>query len=739
MPRPPRRRRRFWLAAACVALAVLLGWGAERWFGAAGRPQARTSIAILGFQDLSPQAGAAGISQALSVGLGAELGIGQDLRIASGQRVARLKLELGLHTPGAYKKHALALVRENTGADLAIWGQYANSAAGLNIVVAETRSGTIAASIQQSGSANDLPKLIAAAAAAIRAKLDLPRLSDREQAFTRTVLPANSESQRLYAEALEDFYVWKYEPAAGLFLKAIAGDSSYAPAYAGLARARYQQGDTQRAISRIRQALHLSGNLPREQQLLVESEYYRMESEWSKARDAYRTLFQLYPDHLDYGLAAAALESGTQALKAINALRRLPAPMRGDPRIDVLKAEAETGLRDYPAARLAAQAAVIKARERSAHSVLARALLLQAQAERTLGQMKRAVALYEKAQHIGAGLGDRGTQTEGMRGRAAIAADAGELTDAASLYARALKIGRATKSQRIAAVSSAGLGRVRLDQGNLSQAAQLLNQSLALLRRQQVFTAIPPEEIDLAELYLRLGKLRQSSQYIHDALKALVNTRGRSEVEALAVFARLQVEKGKISAAARTVNQALQISNELSDKYSPARILLTAGYVAREQGSFGQSRRRYEKALHSFSKLRLSAGVAQARLGLARLAVDEGKGASAASLAHQARIVFDTEGRTGAAAAARAIEAEGNLLRNRTAEAEAILRPVLRQHIQDRLVADLVGTAAARLEAQQGKKAHAAARLKTIIARAKRLGLVRDRLEAQRALAKIGA
>lgn len=734
-----------WIAAACVALAVLLGWGAERWFGAAGRPQVRTSVAVLGFQDLSPQAGTAGISQALSAGLAAELGIGRDLRVASPQRIARMKVELDLHAPGNYTKHALALVRENTGADLAIWGQYApqmvpagSSAIRLNIVVADTGSGNVTASIQQSGSAKDLPKLIAAAAASIRTKLDVPRLSDSERALTRTVLPANSEALRLYAEALDDLYTWKYESAAGLFAKAIAGDPSYAPAYAGMARARYEQGDIEQAISRIREALGLSGNLPQEQRLLVESEYYRIESEWPKARDVYQTLFRLYPDHLDYGLAAAALESGSDALTAIDALRQLPKPMRGDPRIDVLKAKAEIGLRDYPAARLAAQAAVIKARERSAHSVLARALLLQAQAERTLGQMKRAADLYEKAQHIGGNLGDRSTQTEGMRGRAAIAADTGELTESASLYARALEIGRAAKSSRIAAASSAGLGRVRLDQGNLSQAAQLLNQSLALLRKQQAFAAIPPEEIDLAELYLRLGRLPQASRFINDALKALANTRGRSEVEALALLARIRVEEGRVSAAARSVNQALQISTELRDKYSPARILLTAGYVACEQGSLTKSHQQYTKALHSFSGLHLSAGAAQARMGLARLALDEGKGSSATSLAHQARLVFEKEGRTGAAAAARAIEAEGDLLRGRTAAAETVLRPALNQHIQDRLVADLVGIAAARLEAKQGKKAHAAARLRTIIARAKRSGFVRSRLEAQRALAKIG-
>lgn len=722
--------------AACIVVALLLGWGLALWLGRAGTPQARESIAVLGFQNLSTGATGSDSAQALAVGLAAELGIGRDVRVASPERVARLKLLHGMPSPG---KKSLALLRENTGADFAVWGQFTNvnRALRLNIVVAQTRLGTVAASIQENGSANDLQSLAIAVAAEIRAKLHLRRLSSEEQPFAHSVLPANSDTLRLYAMALDDLHLWKYQSASDLFGKVIASDPSYPLGYDGAARALFELGDTQQAISRIQQALRLSDNLPQEQRLLVEAHYYNIESEWSKALEVYRRLFQMYPDHLDYGLEAARLETGTQALNTLAALGRMPEPMRSDPRIDILKATVDIDLRKYPDARLAAETAAIKARQRSAPDVLAGALVLQARAERMLGQLKRADALYAQAQHIGALPGDHVVQTEGIRGQASIASDTGELRAAASLYAQALEIGRAAQSPRIQAPSSAGLGRVRLEQGDLAQAGQLLDQSLALMYKQQAYALIPPGKTDLAELYLRRGELQKSGQCIDDALKALANTRGRPEVEALAVFARLRVEQGQVPAAAQAVGQALQISSELSDKYSPARILLTAGYLAREQGSLADAHKQYAKALHSFSMLRLSSGAAESRLGLARVALDEGNGSLAASLARQARAEFEKEGRADSTASARAVEAAADLLRNRVAAAQSVLQPALRQHIQDRLTADLVEITAARVEARRGNRRNAIAKLRTICARAAHDGLIRDRLEAQLALAQI--
>jgi tetratricopeptide (TPR) repeat protein len=743
---PKRRHRRFWIAVGCTAAAVVFAWAyLTKGFGlAAGPPLARTSMVVLGFENRSGSLDTARLSEAFTMGLAGELGIGRELRVVSGEQAARLRLELKLNATDSYPARVLSRIRENTGADFVLYGRYSTDTAPgqngpirLNIVVLGAKSGNIAASIQRSGNANDVGALVLASANEIRAKLHLPELPNAEQRFTRTVLPSSSEALALYAAGLEDLYTWKYQEACRLFEKAIASDPSYALAHAGLARALWERGYLQRAIAEIRDALNLSRELPREQWLLVESEYYEIESEPSKALDANRTLFKLYPDNIDYGLSVARLQSGTEALGTLDALRRLPVPLGADPRIDALKAKIEIGLHDYSAARLAAEAAVIKSRERSAQVVLADALLTQGQTERMLAQRPRAAALYHQAESISGRLGDHGTETECMRSLADIDLEAGELTVAGKSYSQALDVGRSVGSLRIVASSAAGLGHVRLEQGNLAQAERFLEQSIDLLRNQESYVDIPIQETHLAELFLRRGELQKSSEFIGDALNTLKNTRGRPEVEALAVLARMRLVQGNLESASEMVNEARQISKELSDKYPLARILLAAGRLAREKAAFSQARQQYGKAVVIFSKLGVSAGIAEARLGLAQLDLAEHNAPAAASLAHETTVEFEREGRMSSALAARAIEAEADVMENRIAAAEAALRPALKQRIQDRLAADLVHIVAARVQAARGRRARAIAELNSVIADTSRLGLVRDRLEAELAFAAI--
>lgn len=727
-------------------MASLLGWGAfGNWFGLVRRrPEVRTSIAILGFEGLPGNAENSNLSEAFTSGLAAELRIGRDLRVVSGERIARLALVLKLNSTKSYSSHVLSLIRENTGADLVAWGRYTergvadgNGAIRLEIAVKNAATGKTATSIQCNGGANDLAALLSGCAAQIRAKLELPGLSTSEQRFARPVLPASSEVLALYATGLRDLYTWKYETASGLFQEAIAKEPSYAPAHAGLARALAERGYTQPAISEIRDALNLSHELPREQKLLIEGEYYEIESEWSKALDAYRNLFKLYPDDIDYALSTARLENGTEALRTLAALRRPPASLPADPRIDSLKAKIEIDLRDYAAARLAAEAAAIKARELSAQAVLANALVLQASAERMLGLRQRAAALFRQGEHISGMLGDRATETDCMQSLAAIYIDAGELSAASATYAQALAIGRSVQSLRIVASSSSGLGHVRLQEGNLAQARQFLSESLNLMRQQQSVAEIPIQETYLGELFLRRGELGKAHEFTQDALNALANTRGRSEVEALANFARIQVEAGRIDAASQSASEALQIANGLKDQYSLASILLTAGDIARSRGSLSKARAQYAKGLAAFSKLGLNSGIAEARLRLAGLDLVVNNASSAASLAHEALLEFEREGRMSGAYAARALQAQAELLQRHLTTAEAILRPARQRRIQDHLVADLVNTTAARVTAAAGHPAKAIAELNGLIADTSRLGLVRDRLEAELALAAV--
>jgi tetratricopeptide (TPR) repeat protein len=748
-PGKARRRslQKIGLAATGMIILGLLGWGYSRnWFRFRASPEpARRAIAVVGFEDVSASPGSLDLSNAFTIGLAQQLSISEGLRVVPGEQIAHLQLSWQAGQAWEYSHRTLSLIRENTGADLALWGSYyvfaagsgANRSVRLNLSIAHTLSGALVAEIQRNGDAGDLIRLIEETGGEIRAKLHLSPLSSEQRNFSRAILPANSDALLSYANGLAALYRWRYQTACHFLERAITSDPAYALAHAALARALAARGLVPRADAEIREAVNLAHSLPRKQRLLVEAEYYELEAEPSKAIETYKRLFERYPEDLEAGLALAKLQPGEEAVQTLETLQRLPRPLGDDPRIDALKAAIELRSGRYAAARLAAESAVIQARERGSQDALASALVIQAQAENELGQRQRAASLYWQAEQISRRLGDEQTEAMCLENLADMAVDAGELDVAAVRYQRALEMGRRSGLFGVLASAARGVGRVRLEQGRLDQAQQNLEQSLNLWREQQDYREIPLSEIDLGELYLHRGELEKGSQTIGDALKALENTHGASQAEALEILARIRMEQGRLGAATQTINEALQIARNLSQRYPLARILLTAGSIAREQASLDEASERYSESLRLFSALKLRMGIAEARSDIARIELDRRRRALAIRLAHEALVEFERENSIGKAAVATALLAEAELLEGHIAVAEMRLRAARRQRLQDRLAADLLDTVAARLEAMRGNRAHALSELRSLVAETTRLGLVADRLRVELALATV--
>ncbi len=161
--------------------------------------------------------------------------------------------------------------------------------------------------------------------------------------------------------------------------------------------------------------------------------------------------------------------------------------------------------------------------------------------------------------------------------------------------------------------------------------------------------------------------------------------------------------------------------------------LMVSGKILREEAWSDEGRQRYIEALDIFRGLGENGAVAEAQVELAKLDLDEGNAAAAEGLARQASAEFEKEGRGGDVAMARSVEALANL---DAKHARALLKR--RAHYEDRLTEDFVRTAAARIMGVTGNVMEARQELESLINETTRLGLVRDRLEAELALAEIG-
>ena len=285
-----------------------------------------------------------------------ELGAGEQLRTIPEENVARARTELSLANADAYARDTLQRLRLNLGTDLVIAGSYmdlADKSDGqirVDLRIQDSFAGETIASVSEIGSEADLFQLVAHAGADLRRRIGVGEIPPTDLASAEASYPSASEVARLYAEGSEKLRLYDSIAAKALLERAVAADPKYPLSHSALAVAWSSLGYDAKAREESKTAFELSGNLSREERLLVEGKYRELTKEWSLAIDIYHTLFAFFPDDLEYGLRLASCQSSggkpKEALSTLDALRSLPSPLSDDPRIDREEAHAFDSLGD---------------------------------------------------------------------------------------------------------------------------------------------------------------------------------------------------------------------------------------------------------------------------------------------------------------------------------------------------------------------------------------------------------
>src|SRR5665811_1077329 len=129
-----RDRHRIWVVAvgiaALIVVSTLLIYRANRKMQLAPvvapskNVNSRSSIAVLGFKNLSSGLDADWLSTAITQMLSTELATGGKVRIIPEETVARAKLEIGLKEKDGYPRDSLRALRADLGSDYVVAGSY---------------------------------------------------------------------------------------------------------------------------------------------------------------------------------------------------------------------------------------------------------------------------------------------------------------------------------------------------------------------------------------------------------------------------------------------------------------------------------------------------------------------------------------------------------------------------------------------------------------------------------------
>jgi eukaryotic-like serine/threonine-protein kinase len=581
--------------------------------GVAAQVQLRRSVAVLGFRNLPGRPEDDWLSPVFSEMLDTELGTHGDLRMVSSEDVARIKQQLPPAHEGTLAKATLEQLRENPGADVVVLGSYTplpgkdEQRIRLDLRMQETADGETIAEEAITGDRNNLFDLAAQAGARLRMRLGLSPNSSQDASAARLALPADQRSARLYVEGREKLWAFDFLGARDLLLQAVSADPQFPLAHSALSEAWWHLGYADKARAEVRQARQLSRDLTQEDRLLIEGQYWRSVPDWPKAVQAYRDLFHLFPDNLDYGLVLATAQMNVQptaSLQTLAALRRLPAPLGDDARIDMTEASAWIS-QDLTKARAAAQTAIDKGRAQGRPVLVSRTYGFLCQQSANIGSStQQAVADCETARQTAMAAGDRNAEAMMLTNLAAIRYEQGDLGQAEEMFSTAIREFREVGNPDGVAASMSNLGDTRLTQGDLNQARKLLEDSVSN------YAAVEDKE-GMALSLNSLGDLARQS--------------------------------GNLQLAETNYLRARESAEQIENKSAIAYVLMGLGDVYKDRGEIAQARKTYEGSLALRKQVGQRQTVGETQVALAILSIEDGRAADGETNLRQWKDQFHLE------------------------------------------------------------------------------------------------
>jgi len=712
--------------------------------------QARRSVAILGFKNLSDRKDTAWVSTALSEMLATELAAGEKLRTVPGETVARMKIDLGLRDTESLAPEALGPVRKNLGSDFVVVGSYfdlgkdSGGQIRLDLRLQDTANGETTAAVSETSTEAQLLDLVSRVGRKLREDLGVAEVSQVESVGIRAAIPSNPDAMRLYSEGLAKLRTFDALAARDLLTRAVSSDPTYPLAHAELAKAWMALGYNASALQEAKKALELSGKLPREDHSLVEARYYEVNKDWDKAIEVYRALSNSSPDSVEYGLSLANAqiegERGSDALKSIARLRGLSTENKEDPSIDLAEAWADYSLSDNKGVVAAADLAIRKASALGARLLVARARAFQCRALASLGQPKQATTDCEESRRIFHEAGDLAGESGALHAMAEVPINQGDLGAAKTLYEQALTLARETGDKKATARELGNIGLIYVQEGDFATGKKMYAEALDAERDigdkhgMEVITA------NTGDIFYEEGRLGDALAEYKDAL-VLAREVGHKSSEAIDIqlMGDVFADQGDLKGAMQMYQQAVSIQREIDDKSYYAASLMSIGKLRRQKGDNDGARKIYEEALSLRRQLGEKGTTAEAQVALGELDCDSGQASDAETLALAAIQEFRAEREADAEIQSEVLLSKSLLQQGKLEDAQgAITRALtLSKKSSDVTILLPLGVQNAYTRAAAKDLAEAERLARNVQVEANKLGFVRIELEASLALGEI--
>jgi tetratricopeptide (TPR) repeat protein len=507
--------------------------------------------------------------------LNTELAANGDLRLISGEDVANVKHDLSLTVEDTLAKKTLAQLRSDLGADVVVGGSYTlmndggKSRIRLDLRAQDTARGETIAESAITGEESDLFDIALQAGNRLRESLD-PALSLAPQGADQHFPGSTNQlAVQFYSEGRARSFDFDFVGARDFLRRSVAADPGFAVAHSALSEALGRLGYESDARHEAKLALQHAKGLPPETKLAIQGQFQESQADWASAAATYRTLFNLFPDNLNYGLRLAAEQlhlSPSDAQQTLSSLRKLPAPIGADPRIDLMDASVMT-LLDLPKARAAAERAISKASAQGATLIVAHGYGVMCQQDSSLAEStEQSVSECTRARDSYMASGDQNNAARTLNDFADLYYRRGQLDQAEKMWKEAIDIFRITGDEEGLAASSNNVGDVLLTRGKLPEARKLLSQASEGYKAIGDRSGVALARVDLGQIAVYKANLSDAESAYEQAF-ALGNRAGDKSVMAYALtgLGEVLMDRDQFPLAREKYTEALKLRNEIGE------------------------------------------------------------------------------------------------------------------------------------------------------------------------------
>jgi uncharacterized caspase-like protein len=717
--------------------------------GTAGplRPQTthrRPSLAIIGFRNVAGRSEQDWISTALAEQVATELNDDDQLVLLSSEAVGTMKAELALPNQETFSPPTLARIRSNGNADLVILGSYlargadGNAEIRVDLRIQDTASGETLARTAESGNEREFNQLVQRVGRTLRTSLGLKRTRTAPVSSQRSLEPESEEGARAYYEGLARLAEFDAMGARQSLQRTVALEPDFPLAHAALGLALAELGYDAESAQQAAEAHRLSTNLPRESRLLIEARFLETSRTWAKAAASYQTLFDFYPQNLEYGLALVRTQlSANQvegARSTLDTLRRMKTVFNDDPRIEIAAADIAQMTGDFRQMLERARSAADAGTRRDSWLVVARATAQQAWALQNLGEFEEARGRNVAARALYLNAGYRLGVSRVLIQFGGLARRQGRLEEAAAAFREALNITREVGEKDLIARNLASLANVAFDRGDLVEARTAYSEALSTYRALGQERGVARLLNNLAAVLYEEGETKTAISFYEESLAIK-----RKIGDELGVIVTLQnigesfADRGDLQKAVEHYTESLQLSRRGSTRSEEAYALFGIAEVRLLQGNIAEAQELHQRALSIRKELGEKGTIAESQTALAELMIAAGRPQEAESLLDSAIEEFVSEKRVDDQARCLALKALIQLSTANVTTASAALASAnaVGKNSRRRDLRVLLTLTEAQIEAEQGRVAAVRERLDDIIRELTRGELIVKALEAR--------